>query len=379
MTRRDWDGKTIVLMGGSMGAQQSLALAGLRPERVSAVLVCVPAGADSNGDRHGRKAGYPNWPSSNPDVMKTALYFDTVNFASRVTAPVMAGIGFIDTISPPAGIWTLLNQISAPVEPLAMIESEHDNLTPDKASVCTARQNAILNEIVQGHPYTPSPLTLSLAAGAPQRAQPVQAASGSAPPAAFLCHQVTAMTLTREWYDAGFEQNPGITDDRWQLKARQSGYITEWANPDSAFWNHPVQSPCASGSASPDHVVLTVLSWRPACCTTAAAWEEVVSRAVTNFRAKYADLKRIDLMTVIRGPGNGTCPLPPAANEYIVMPAELDAALAAVAARFPAFVYVAPKFEASSCDAFVGGGPHLTPAGNAEVAQAISAHFAKVQ
>ncbi len=49
-TRPDWDGRTIVLTGGSMGGQQSLALAGLRPERISAVLVCVPAGADTNGD-----------------------------------------------------------------------------------------------------------------------------------------------------------------------------------------------------------------------------------------------------------------------------------------------------------------------------------------
>jgi hypothetical protein len=44
MTRPDWDGKTIVLTGGSMGGQQSLALAGLRPEKITAALVCVPAG-----------------------------------------------------------------------------------------------------------------------------------------------------------------------------------------------------------------------------------------------------------------------------------------------------------------------------------------------
>ena len=59
LTRPDWDGKTIVLTGGSMGGQQSLVLAGLRPEKITAVLVCVPAGADTNGDLHGRKAGYP--------------------------------------------------------------------------------------------------------------------------------------------------------------------------------------------------------------------------------------------------------------------------------------------------------------------------------
>jgi len=154
-TRPDWDGKTIVLTGGSMGGQQSIVLAGLRPERITAVLVCVPAGADSNGDRHGRRAGYPNWPSDNDAVMKTALYFDTVNFASRITAPVMAGFGFIDTVSPPAGVWTMLNQIHAPLEALPMIESEHDNFTPEKDTACPIRRDQILDTLVHGGEFTP--------------------------------------------------------------------------------------------------------------------------------------------------------------------------------------------------------------------------------
>jgi arabinan endo-1,5-alpha-L-arabinosidase len=155
LTRPDWDGRTIVVMGGSMGGQQSIVLAGLRPEKITSVLVCVPAGADSNGDLHGRKAGYPNWPSDNADVMKTALYFDTVNFASRIKAPVFAGFGFIDTISPPAGVWTMLNQIPSPVEPFPMIDSEHDNLTPDKARPCPARSAEILDRIVHGGAFVP--------------------------------------------------------------------------------------------------------------------------------------------------------------------------------------------------------------------------------
>src|ERR1035437_1079368 len=130
MTRADWDGNTIILMGTSMGGQQSLVLAGLRPEKITAVLVCVPAGTDANGDLHGRKAGYPNWAVDNPDAAKTALYFDTVNFASHIKAPVLAGMRFIATISPPAPVWRALSQIPGPVEPLPMIESEHDNLTP---------------------------------------------------------------------------------------------------------------------------------------------------------------------------------------------------------------------------------------------------------
>ena len=156
LTRPDWDGKTIVLTGGSMGGQQSIVLAGLRPEKITAALVCVPAGADTNGDLHGRKAGYPNWPSDNADVMKTALYFDTVNFASRIQAPVMAGMGFIDTTSPPAGVWTMLNQIPVPKEPLPMIESDHDNFTPDKGRACPARTREILDLLVKGGEFKPS-------------------------------------------------------------------------------------------------------------------------------------------------------------------------------------------------------------------------------
>jgi cephalosporin-C deacetylase len=158
LARKDWDGKTIVLIGGSQGGQQSLALAGLRPEKITAVLVCVLAGADTNGDLHGRKSGFPNWPSDNPKAMETALYFDPINFASRIKAPVMAGMGFIDTVSPPAGVWTALNQIPGPTEPLPLIESEHDNLTPDKGRACPARTQQILDSLRTGAQYKPTVL-----------------------------------------------------------------------------------------------------------------------------------------------------------------------------------------------------------------------------
>jgi cephalosporin-C deacetylase len=158
LTRPDWDGTTIVLIGGSQGGQQSFALAGLRSQKITAVLVCVPAGADTNGDLHGRRSGFPNWPSDNPEAMETALYFDPVNFASRIKAPVMAGLGFIDTVSPPAGIWTALNQIPGSTEPLLLIESEHDNFTPDKGRACPARTQQILDSLRTGAKYNPTVL-----------------------------------------------------------------------------------------------------------------------------------------------------------------------------------------------------------------------------
>jgi cephalosporin-C deacetylase-like acetyl esterase len=152
-----WDGKTVVLTGTSMGGQQSLITAGLNPGKVTAVLVNEPSGADSNGDLHGRRAGYPNWDSRDPQVMRTALYFDTVNFAPRITAPTLIAMGFIDTTAPPAGIWTELNEIAAPKEAVPMIESKHNNLTPDKQDAWLKRSEEVLATIVHGGRFIPDP------------------------------------------------------------------------------------------------------------------------------------------------------------------------------------------------------------------------------
>jgi hypothetical protein len=193
----------------------------------------------------------------------------------------------------------------------------------------------------------------------------------------FVCNQAMPLTLTRQWFEAGFEQDPGIVDARWQLKAREHGYITEWANPTSDFWNEMIESPCTNGSTNPDHVVLMVLSWT--CCTTQADWETQIDAAITNLMARYSALKRIDLMTIIRGPGNMACPMAPTAGETDVVPPELDAALAATATKMPSFVFVAPKFEAPSCSIYTGGGPDVTPAGSATMAKMIAAYFVNLQ
>ena len=149
-SRPEWDGKTLVVMGTSMGGQQSLCLAGLHP-KVTHLIVHVPSGADSNGRLHGRQAGYPNWPSNNPEVMNTALYFDTVNFASRITATSLVSMGFIDTTSPPAGVWTAFNQIKGPKEAAPMIEAGHNNVsTPQQMLPFTTRSTEWLNTLVKG-------------------------------------------------------------------------------------------------------------------------------------------------------------------------------------------------------------------------------------
>ena len=148
----DWDGKTFLVMGTSMGGQQSLAVAGLHP-RITHVIVHVPAGADANAALHGRAAGYPNWDASNPKVMATARYFDTVNFASRITATSLVSIGFIDNVCPPAGIWTAFNQIRGPKQAVPLVDAAHNHqATPEQQRAYTEREKAWRDALVAGRP-----------------------------------------------------------------------------------------------------------------------------------------------------------------------------------------------------------------------------------
>ncbi len=154
-----WDGKTVVFMGTSMGGQQSLVTAGLNPGRVTAVLVDEPAGCDVDADLHGRQKGYPFLRTGDPRVARTALYFDPINFAPHITAPTLVGMGFIDTIAPPAGIWTAYNLIPGPKEAVPLIESNHNNITPDKVAAFTRRAAQVLSELRAGRPFRPNPST----------------------------------------------------------------------------------------------------------------------------------------------------------------------------------------------------------------------------
>jgi cephalosporin-C deacetylase-like acetyl esterase/lysophospholipase L1-like esterase len=154
-SRPDWDGRTLVVSGTSMGGQQSLCAAGLNP-KVTALIVNEPSGADSNGPLHGRASGYPNWPADDPQIMRTALYFDTVNCATHIKVPSLVAMGFVDTTAPPVGIWTAFNRIQAPKQAAPMIDSPHNNhATPEQQMPYTRGSAEWLSLLVQG--YNPLP------------------------------------------------------------------------------------------------------------------------------------------------------------------------------------------------------------------------------
>jgi cephalosporin-C deacetylase-like acetyl esterase/lysophospholipase L1-like esterase len=157
-SRPDWDGKTLVVMGTSMGGQQSLAVAGL-DEKVTHVIVNEPAGCDTNAALHGRQEGYPNFPSNNPKVMETARYFDAVNFASNIKVPSLVAMGFVDTVAPPAGIWTAFNQIKGPKEVAPMIDSSHNHLaTAAQQHPFTSRSAQWLELLGKGETLSMQPI-----------------------------------------------------------------------------------------------------------------------------------------------------------------------------------------------------------------------------
>jgi cephalosporin-C deacetylase-like acetyl esterase len=146
-SRPDWDGKTIVIMGMSMGGQQSFATAGLNPDRVTAMIVNVPAGADFSADLHGSKRGYPEWPVDDPQVVETARYFDAMNFAPAIKAKSSVAFGFIDTTSPPYGILSAFNQMQGAKEAVPMIESDHNHITPQQEGAFFKRSKEVLDSL----------------------------------------------------------------------------------------------------------------------------------------------------------------------------------------------------------------------------------------
>ncbi|HEX4117508.1 MAG TPA: acetylxylan esterase [Rhizomicrobium sp.] len=156
-SRPDWDGKTIVLMGMSMGGQQSFATAALNPGRVTAIIVNVPAGANFSGDLYGSRRGYPNWPVDDPQIVETARYFDITNFASAIKAESLVAFGFIDTTSPPFGVLVAFNRIQGPKEAVPMPLSDHNHITPQQEGAYFIRSREALESLRQTGHFTPNP------------------------------------------------------------------------------------------------------------------------------------------------------------------------------------------------------------------------------
>jgi hypothetical protein len=193
---------------------------------------------------------------------------------------------------------------------------------------------------------------------------PSPALASSAATAEFTCTQLMGVAVTQRWYGAGFER--GVDGARWQELARPHAYVPAWADPESKLWSEAPSSPCESNASNPDRVVLVAVHWD---YQTAEEWQAGLTAVVRTLQAKYPALRRVELLSGLRGPGNADCGHPKRRMAPFV-----DEGIARVAAAEPELVRAGPRFEVPSCALFKDG-PYLTDEGNALVARMVSDHY----
>ncbi len=118
-----WNGKDIEIQGGSMGAFQATAIAALLGDKATKLSIQIPWMCDAGAETEGRLGG---WRPSYCDDLR---YYDTVNFAKRVKAPVTITAGLGDYICPPSGIVVLYKAFSTDKE-LTFIQNKTHGYTP---------------------------------------------------------------------------------------------------------------------------------------------------------------------------------------------------------------------------------------------------------
>jgi hypothetical protein len=223
-----------------------------------------------------------------------------------------------------------------------------------------------------------------------------QGGTGGAPPGEpamnFTCTQVIGAMITGEWFNGGnFEDKLealGGDPDKWELKNEHYGTIEKWVDPsegpaanDHLYWGHAVSSACAASSNNPDRVIFTAISWE---LTTEQQWTTALQTVVQNIKAKYSNIRSIELTSQIRCPNNMMCnpnavqgpgsDAQASKQDCYVWPAQ-DAAMAAVAAADP-IVSVTPPFAAKTCRPEGIDGAHLGGA-NDGAAQAVAEYYAE--
>ncbi|MCH5346200.1 MAG: acetylxylan esterase [Muribaculaceae bacterium] len=124
----EWDGKNVIVQGGSQGGALAIVTAAL-DNRVNACVANYPALADMAGYTANRADGYPHFSKipgmDTSEKRQTMAYYDVVNFARQLTCPVFMTWGYNDNTCPPTTSWATYNVITAPKEARVTPINEH--------------------------------------------------------------------------------------------------------------------------------------------------------------------------------------------------------------------------------------------------------------
>lgn len=109
------DSTKIAVYGGSQGGALAIVTAALAPEKIRCVSALHPALCEMAGSQHGRIDGWPRLFTGNAnktareDKLKTIPYYDVVNFARFVKAPMLFIQGYNDRVCPPTTTYAAYN------------------------------------------------------------------------------------------------------------------------------------------------------------------------------------------------------------------------------------------------------------------------------
>ena len=124
----EWDGKNVIVQGGSQGGALALITTGL-DNRVTACVANHPALSDMAGYKAGRAGGYPHFfrteGMDTPDKLKTMAYYDVVNFTRLIKVPTYITWGYNDDVCPPTTSYAVYNTLDCPKEALITPINEH--------------------------------------------------------------------------------------------------------------------------------------------------------------------------------------------------------------------------------------------------------------
>ena len=127
----EYDGENLLVWGGSQGGGLSLVTTAL-DKRVKYLICNYPALCDFTGYLHDRAGGWPHLFAPDKisylgtaEKIKTAAYFDAVNFARAIKVPGYYAWGYNDEVVPPTSMYAAYNLIDAPKELLVAPETGH--------------------------------------------------------------------------------------------------------------------------------------------------------------------------------------------------------------------------------------------------------------
>lgn len=124
----EWDGRNLVIQGGSQGGALSIVGAALHGG-VTQCIVNHPALSDMAAYSAGRTGGWPHFNRMEgmltPEKIRTMAYYDVVNFARYVKAATYMTWGYNDDVCPPTTSYAVWNTLSCPKESLITPVNEH--------------------------------------------------------------------------------------------------------------------------------------------------------------------------------------------------------------------------------------------------------------